>query len=46
MAGVPNARYLGGLQSDGGRRVRCGRIYRSGSLSELSPWPARRPTLR
>jgi protein-tyrosine phosphatase len=37
LDGSPNFRDLGGYRAGDGRRVRWGRIYRAGSLVELTP---------
>ncbi len=37
LEGAPNFRDLGGYRTNDGRRVRWGRIYRSGALAALTP---------
>lgn len=37
MQGAPNFRDFGGYQADEGRRVKWGKLYRSGQLSNLTP---------
>jgi protein-tyrosine phosphatase len=36
LSGQPNFRDLGGYETADGRRVKWGRVYRSGELSQLS----------
>lgn len=37
LAGVPNFRDLGGYETEDGRRVKWGQVFRSGALGDLTP---------